>query len=165
VFSVALVPKAPGPDGADAIEFLFAGGPDAEPLPLRKVASSGETARVMLAVKTVLTAADRVPILVFDEVDANIGGRAAVVVGEELRTVARHHQVLCITHLPQIAAAGDRHYWVTKEIVDSRSVTRVHHLGPEERLAEITRMLGAPENSGAALAHAKELLENAARTA
>ncbi len=161
-FQVALTPTQPGPDGADTVEFLFAGGPEIQPMPLRKIASSGETARVMLAVKTVLSTADRVPILLFDEIDANIGGRAAVIVAAELQAVARRRQVLCITHLPQIAAAGNRHFRVSKRIENGQSLARVVPLTPDQRLAEIIRMLGAPENSPTALAHARELLKNAA---
>ena len=130
-------------------------------LPLRNIASSGEMARVMLAVKTVLTAADRVPILLFDEVDANVGGRVAVKVAEELQAIAEQHQVFAITHLPQIAAAGDQHFVVTKTIVGERTLTTMLPVTGAERRQELVRMLGAPEASQTAEKHAQEMLDSA----
>jgi DNA repair protein RecN (Recombination protein N) len=115
-------------------------------------------ARVMLAVKTVLTEADQVPVLIFDEVDANIGGRTAVTVAEELVAISRRHQVLSITHLPQIAAAGERHFLVSKHVQDERTTTTMSALGPADREQEIARMLGAAEGSQVALTHAREML-------
>lgn len=157
-FELRVTECPPGPSGTDQVEFLFAPNAGEAMLPLRQIASSGEMARVMLAVKTVLTEVDRVPLLVFDEVDANIGGRTAVAVAEELVSIARRHQVLSITHLPQIAAAGDRHFAVAKSVQDERTTTSMSVLGPAEREQEIARMLGAAADSQTALRHAREML-------
>lgn len=157
-FGISLKPAAAGPTGADTVEFAFAANVGEDMQPLRSVASSGEVARVMLAVKTVLSDADSVPILIFDEIDANVGGRVAVSVAEELNAVARKHQVFSITHMPQIAAAGQRHYLVSKEVRDGRTNTSVRRLDGADRLDEIVRMLGADKDSAAAVAHGRELL-------
>lgn len=164
-FAVRLAAAPPGPAGADSVEFLFAPNAGEAMLPLRQIASSGEVARVMLAVKTVLSAADQVPVLIFDEVDANIGGRTAVTVAEELAAIAQRHQVLTITHLPQIAAAAERHFLVDKSVHEGRTTTTMRPLTPAEREAEITRMLGAAADSAAARRHAREMLGMAARRA
>lgn len=159
-FSVEVEDAEPGPTGADRVEFGFAPNPGEAMQPLRRIASSGEMARVMLAVKTVLSAADHIPILIFDEVDANIGGRVAVTVAEELAAIGQRHQVLSITHLPQIAAAGHQHYQVAKRIDGERTITTMLPLVGEEREREIMRMLGAEANSATARSHARELLAN-----
>jgi DNA repair protein RecN (Recombination protein N) len=160
-FAVTLAAAEPGPDGADHAEFGFAPNPGEPMQSLRQIASSGEMARVMLAVKTVLSQADRVPVLVFDEVDANIGGRVAVKVAEEMCAIARHHQVLCISHLPQIAAAAARHYRVSKEVADGRTHTAMALLDAAGREEELTRMLGAEAASATAREHVRELLVQA----
>lgn len=160
-FTIRIQEQQPGPTGANSADFLFAPNVGEDLQPLKNTASSGETARVMLAIKTVLTEADAVPILVFDEVDANIGGRVAATVADELRAVAKHHQVFSITHLPQIAAAADNHFLVEKNVVDERTVTSMKQLDDAQRHAEIIRMLGAPDSSTAALKHAQELIRNA----
>ena len=157
-FAISLKEATPGANGADTIEFGFAANVGEEMQPLRQVASSGEIARVMLAVKTVLSDADSVPIMIFDEIDANVGGRVAVTVAEELRAVGRKHQVFSITHMPQIAAAGQQHYLVAKSVANERTTTTMVRLEGEGRLQEIVRMLGADNHSSAALAHARELL-------
>lgn len=157
-FEIRLAPVPAGPHGADQVEFLFAPNAGEAMLPLRHCASSGEMARVMLAVKTVLTEADQVPLLIFDEVDANIGGRTAVTVAEELVAIARRHQVVSITHLPQIAAAGERHFLVTKQVQGERTTTTMSALDAAGREQEIARMLGAAEGSQVALTHAREML-------
>jgi len=164
-FEVTVSEAVPGPRGADHVEFCFAPNPGEEVRPLRQIASSGEIARVMLAIKTVLSTADDVPILIFDEVDANIGGRIAVTVAEELAAIAARHQVVCITHLPQIAAAGQRHFRVTKRVVDERTITEMCVLDDDARRVEITRMLGAEEDSVTAAAHAREMLARAGKAA
>ncbi len=135
--------------GMDDVEFLMSANPG-EPLrPLAKVASGGEAARIMLALKRELTAADPTPILIFDEVDQGIGGRIGAVVGEKLWSLAAAHQVLCVTHLPQLASYGDRHFHVRKEIRGARAATRVRLLEDEgERVAEIAEMLGAFGEAG-----------------
>jgi DNA repair protein RecN (Recombination protein N) len=157
-FDVDVAEAEPGPAGADRVEFGFAPNPGEAMQPLRRIASSGEMARVMLAVKTVLSAADHIPVLIFDEVDANIGGRVAVTVAEELAAIGQRHQVLSITHLPQIAAAGRRHFQVAKRIDGERTVTTMLSLEGTEREREIVRMLGADSDSTTARDHARELL-------
>lgn len=157
-FKVTLSPAPQGISGTDAVEYEFAPNVGEDMLPLKNIASSGEIARVMLAIKTVLSKADGVPILIFDEIDANVGGLVAVSVAEELRSVSQNHQVFSISHKPQIAAAGARHYLVEKSVVGDRTNTSVHLLEGKERLAEIVRMLGADMGSAAAVAHARELL-------
>lgn len=130
------------PTGIDRVGFLVATNPG-EPLrPLAKVASGGETARFMLALKVVLAEADPVPTLVFDEVDVGVGGRSGQVVGETLWRLGRHHQVLCITHLPQVAAYADDHLAVTKELASDRAVVRARRLTGAERVVELAAMLG-----------------------
>ncbi|MBR0458153.1 MAG: DNA repair protein RecN [Victivallales bacterium] len=158
-FEIRLTPAAPGPSGTDAVEFAFAPNIGEDMQSLRQAASSGEIARVMLAVKTVLSDADSVPVLIFDEIDANVGGRVAVAVAEELKAVGRRHQVFSITHLPQIAAAGAQHFLVAKQVLDGRTNTTMKRLDQQGRLEEITRMLGADVTSQAAVAHAQELLQ------
>ncbi|MFH1067683.1 MAG: DNA repair protein RecN [bacterium] len=140
--------------GKDSVEFLFAPNPGESARPLRAIASSGEMARVMLAVKTVLAAQDRVPILIFDEIDANVGGETAVAVGKKLRKLASAHQVLCITHLPQVAAHGDAHYCVEKKIRNGRTVVVMERLNGDNREEELARMLGGQSQSARALAQA-----------
>ena len=142
--------------GFDQIEFLFAPNPGEPFKPLKAIASSGEMARVMLALKTVLASQDSIPVLVFDEVDSNVGGETAAVVGEKMKQIGAKRQVLCITHLAPVAAAGHRHYLVSKEIVEGRTLTRVEPLGDEARVEELTRMLGG--GGEAARQHAEELL-------
>ena len=142
--------------GMDRMEFLFAPNPGEPARPLRAIASSGELARVMLALKTVLADQDAVPVLVFDEVDANVGGETAHAVGQKMATIASRHQVLCITHLAPVAAAASTHYQVLKEVRDGRTESRIRSLDPGERVAELGRMLGG---GSAALRHAQELLE------
>ncbi len=142
--------------GFDRIEFLFAPNPGEPFKPLKGIASSGEMARVMLALKTVLASQDSIPILVFDEVDSNIGGETAGVVGEKMKQIGDRRQVLCITHLAPVAASGHRHYLVSKEIVGGRTLTRVAQLDDDSRVEELTRMLGG--GGAAARQHAAELL-------
>jgi len=145
--------------GVDRVEFLVSANPG-EPLrPLARVASGGETARLMLALKTVLAHADPVPTLVFDEIDVGIGGRLGSVVGRKLRQLGETHQVLCVTHLPQLAAHGTHHLRVSKEISQGRTVVRIQPLAGEERLHELAAMLGAPTEKG--LESAREILQQA----
>ena len=143
--------------GLDSIEFQFAPNPGEPPRPLRAIASSGEMARVMLALKTVLAAADSIPILVFDEVDANVGGETASVVGQKMRQIAAQRQVLCITHLPAVAASADAHYVVSKSVKDGRTISEITLLDVKERVTELARMLGG--QSDAARQHAEALLK------
>jgi DNA repair protein RecN (Recombination protein N) len=143
--------------GLDRIEFQFAPNPGEPARPLRAIASSGELARVMLALKTVLAAQDDIPVLVFDEVDANVGGETANAVGEKIRQLSAGRQVLCITHLPQVAAAASAHYVVLKQVQAGRTVSEVRSLDRRERVIELSRMLGG--QTEAARRHAEALLD------
>ncbi len=154
-------PSRVSASGLDAIEFQFAPNPGEPPRPLRAIASSGELARVMLALKTVLAAEDQVPVLVFDEVDANVGGETARAVGEKMRQIARQRQVLCITHLPQVAAPATAHYVATKQLKAGRTVSAITPLDPKERVTELARMLGG--QTEAARKHAEALVAQAPR--
>jgi DNA repair protein RecN (Recombination protein N) len=153
-----------GATGAEGVRFLVALNRGFRPLPLAEVASGGELARVMLALKTVLASIDTVPTLVFDEVDAGIGGETAVKVGERMREVADGHQVLAITHLPQIAARAHRHFHVRKEAGGEVTAASVRILDQEERVEEIARMLGGDATSETSLRHASELLRRPVAT-
>jgi DNA repair protein RecN (Recombination protein N) len=148
----------PTSSGYDRVEFQFAPNPGEPARPLRAIASSGELARVMLALKTVLAAQDRIPVLVFDEVDANVGGETANAVGEKMQQIARQRQVLCITHLPQVAAPASAHYVATKQIKGGRTVSEITLLDSRERVTELARMLGG--QTEAARKHAEALLES-----
>ena len=143
--------------GAELAEFEFAPNPGEPAKALRAIASSGEISRVMLALKSVLAGQDGVPLLVFDEIDANVGGEVAVKVGQKMRGLSKAHQVLCITHLPQVAAAAHRQFSVTKEFDGQRTTTAVDELAGDAREAELARMLGG-QDSRSALAHARTLL-------
>jgi DNA repair protein RecN (Recombination protein N) len=147
-----------GRHGKDGVEFLVALNAGFEPRPLSQVASGGELSRVMLALKAILARVDFVPTLIFDEVDAGIGGRVALRVGDTLRRVADNHQVLAITHLPQIAARAHRHLLVSKSDGEGPTTTSVRALDEAERADELARMLGGDPESPASLAHARELL-------
>ncbi|HMJ92039.1 MAG TPA: DNA repair protein RecN [Candidatus Acidoferrum sp.] len=142
--------------GLDVIEFQFAPNLGEPTRPLRAIASSGEMARVMLALKTVLAVEDDVPVLVFDEVDANVGGETANAVGEKMKQIARNHQVLCITHLAPVAAHADAHFVVTKQVKEGRTISEIELLGKTARVDELARMLGGV--SAVSRKHAEELL-------
>lgn len=152
----------PGATGFDHCEFQFAPNPGEPARPLRAIASSGELARVMLALKTVLASADEIPVLIFDEVDANVGGETGLAVGKKLRGIADRHQVLCITHLAPVAAQGHSQYLVSKQVTDGRTESRIERLDGPSRVAEIARMLGG--QSAAARRHAEELLGQTSTT-
>jgi DNA repair protein RecN (Recombination protein N) len=156
-FDVAISTAEISSSGFDTIEFQFAPNPGEPAKPLRAIASSGEMARVMLALKTVLAAEDEILVLIFDEVDANVGGETANAVGEKMKQIAAKRQVLCITHLPQVAAPADAHYVVTKQIKNGRTISEITLLGKKERVTEIARMLGG--QTAAARQHAEALLK------
>ena len=160
--SVIVEPRTLGPTGADRIELMLASNKGEDLRPLVKVASGGELSRIMLALKLALRRADEVATYVFDEVDAGIGGATAQVVGSQIRAVADHRQVLCVTHLPQIAAYADQHFHVEKTELAGRTETQVRRLGAAARKDELARMLGGHATSKAK-AHAAELLAEAAR--
>jgi DNA repair protein RecN (Recombination protein N) len=162
LFQVEITPAAKsGSSGADHVEFIFAPNLGEAARPLRAIASSGEMARVMLAVKTTLAEVDEIPILIFDEVDANVGGETAGQVGKKLRGLGRSHQVLCITHLPQVAAQGQSHFAVEKRVKQNRTLTELTQLEGTARQRELARMLGG--QTEAALALAKSLLADAGK--
>lgn len=141
-------------NGIDRVEFLIAPNPGEGFKPLVKIASGGETSRLMLALKNVLVSADPVPTLVFDEIDQGIGGRVGSVVGEKLWRLGRRHQVLCVTHLPQLAAFGDQHMHVHKEVTKGRTLTRVETLVDKRRLEELAQMLGGLNEANLSAAQA-----------
>jgi DNA repair protein RecN (Recombination protein N) len=147
--------------GADAIAILFAPNPGEPARPLARIASGGELSRVALALKTVLARADETPTLIFDEIDAGIGGRSADPIGRMLWRLGHDHQVICVTHLPQIAAYADAHLRIEKVAVDGRTVTRVQPLDGEARRHEIAQMLGGTTGGAATLAAADALLDRA----
>jgi DNA repair protein RecN (Recombination protein N) len=155
-FDVQLTACEPGPSGMDEIDFGFAPNAGEDMRPLRMIASSGEISRVMLATKAVLARHDRIPVLVFDEIDANVGGEIGGAVGRKLAQVAECHQLICITHLPQVAAYGTTHLAVSKSVQDGRTYTEVQLLDPESRPDEIARMLGGKGSTS--LQHAREML-------
>jgi DNA repair protein RecN (Recombination protein N) len=157
-FSVDISPIEPDLHGADDISFGFAPNPGEPMRPLKLIASSGEIARVMLAVKAVLASHDSIPVLVFDEIDSNIGGEVGRAVGQKLRHVAESHQVISITHLPQSAVYGHQHYRVTKDVVKNRTRMQVQLLTGDARVDEIARMLGGKGLTSVIESHARELL-------
>ncbi len=159
-FQIGIVPLAElGPTGDCGVEFMFSPNVGEAALPLSRIASSGELARVMLALKTVLADLDGVPLLVFDEVDANVGGEIGSVVGQKMAEIAQNHQVLCVTHLPQVAAQATCHLVVEKDQTKDRAVVTIApiQMNRKSRLSELARMLG-DRNAKSALAHAAELL-------
>jgi DNA repair protein RecN (Recombination protein N) len=156
-FTVALRPlEEPGPHGMETVEFVFAPNPGEPAKPLKAIASSGEISRVMLAVKSSLATQDTIAVLVFDEIDANVGGEIAHAVGSKMKAIANERQVLAITHLPQVASAAASQFVVTKDFEGGRTVSTLMEVKGAERANEIARMLGGKGES--ALAHAKTLL-------
>jgi DNA repair protein RecN (Recombination protein N) len=148
-------------EGIDEVEFLVSTNPG-EPLkPLAKIASTGEISRFTLALKGALSEVDRTPVLIFDEIDIGIGGRSGDIIGKKLSKLAKNHQVICVTHLPQIAAYADAHFRVLKKIDGDRAASRLEDLAEPERLAEMAAMLGGPDYSQAAMQNAGELRQKA----
>ncbi|MDH3998613.1 MAG: DNA repair protein RecN [Desulfuromonadales bacterium] len=152
----------PGAGGLDRIEFLVSTNPGEPPMALGKVASGGELSRLMLALKRLAPEADGVPTLIFDEVDAGIGGAAATAVGKKLQGVSRSAQTLCVTHLPQVAAFADHHHRVLKREVSGRTLTDMAPLLGDDRVQEMARMLGGAQITEQTLLHARELIESSA---
>jgi DNA repair protein RecN (Recombination protein N) len=152
-FEAKLTPvDEPRPSGLDSVELLFSPNPG-EPLKaLRAIASSGEISRLMLAIKSALAAHDAIPLLVFDEIDTNVGGEVAHAVGAKMQTLGRGHQVICITHLPQVAATASSHFVVTKDVVRGRTFSNLHEVTAKARQEEIARMLGGKSESALKLA-------------
>ena len=146
------------PDGYDRAEFMLSPNVGEELRPLSRIASGGELSRIMLALKTILASKASVETIIFDEVDSGIGGATAEVVGEKLQSLADYHQILCITHLPQIASKGKAHFHVTKRVRENRTQTIIKQLDQEGRVKEIARLLGGKVVSEQAIAHAREML-------
>ena len=151
--------------GADRVEFLISPNPGEDLKPLARIASGGEASRLMLALKTILSAVDHTPTLIFDEVDTGVGGRGGQVVGEKLRLLGETHQVLCITHLPQVAALGAEHLRIVKRVEDGRTRTEVEPLAGRERIEELAAMLGGSPPPPGAVKTAEELLARARKVA
>jgi DNA repair protein RecN (Recombination protein N) len=152
-------------NGFDSVEFTIQTNPGQLAQPLRKIASGGELSRIMLALKSILAASDRVSVLVFDEIDSNVGGRLGSVIGEKLRALGEHHQILCITHLPQIACYANRHLTVRKQVNGNATATTVRVMEGDERLQELAAMIGGQHITPTTLAQVQELLDLAARPA
>lgn len=161
-FEIAVRPEqAVTARGYDDVEFMISTNPGESLMPLSQVASGGELSRVMLAIKTVLAGRDVIGTLIFDEIDAGISGRTAWKVAEQLNTVSRSTQVICITHLPQIAAMADKHFVIEKSSTDDSTITDIHSLGGEESLGEMARLLGSDTLTEAALSNAREMRSQA----
>ena len=156
-FSVRITQEEGGRNGIDNVEFLISPNVGEDLKPLAKIASGGELSRVMLSLKVILAKGDETPVLVFDEIDTGIGGKTADMVGEKLKGLSRYHQVLCITHLPQIASFGDRHMKIEKKAGKERTKVEVNSINRDERTEEIARMLGG-KISKVSLKHAEEML-------
>ena len=145
-------------NGLDQIEFIISTNPG-EPLkPLSKIASGGEMSRIMLAIKKILADADKIPTLIFDEIDMGIGGRTAAKIGEKLNFIADKHQVICVTHLAQIAAIADSHFKISKLESQNRTITSVRKLDKDERISEIARIMGGQVETEISLSHAREIV-------
>ncbi len=144
--------------GFDFVEFFISTNVGEEPRPLAKVASGGEISRIMLAMKTILAKSDRLPLLVFDEIDTGISGRIGAKVGRSLKNLSGFHQIIAITHLPQIAGMADTHFRVEKEVKGKRAVTRVAHLSEDERILEVARLLSGDDVTQSSISGAKELI-------
>jgi len=157
-FQIAVTDTNPSGQGQDQIEFLVAGHAGTTPRPLAKVVSGGELARISLALSVIASRAARVPTLIFDEVDSGIGGAVAEVVGRLLAELGNRHQVLCVTHLPQVAARGQHQFQVSKRQIDQTTVSTIERLQPSTRIEEIARMLGGVKITETTREHAKELL-------
>lgn len=149
-------------NGNDSIEFMFSANTGEPCKPLSKIASGGEMSRIMLAIKTVCADADRIPTLIFDEIDTGISGITSIKVGEKMAKIAKSHQVVCITHLPQIAAFGDAHFLVEKSTVDSETHTNLRILSDSERRIELARIMGSTNPDDSAVKYADEMIKSAA---
>jgi DNA repair protein RecN (Recombination protein N) len=161
VFEVELQAQgeaSPSPAGAERCEFLVSANPGQPPRPLRKVASGGELARISLAIEVAALGLDAVPTMVFDEVDSGIGGAVAEVVGQKLRALGAQRQVLCVTHLPQVAAQGHQHLQVSKALAGGGAASAVARLDDKGRIEELARMLGGVELTRETRANAKQML-------
>ena len=146
-------------EGFDKIEFLISTNLGEELKPLSKIASGGEMSRIMLAFKSILAFFDKIPTMIFDEIDTGISGRTAQIVGEKIYKISKEHQVICISHLPQIAALGDSHYVINKVVEDNKTRTKVDKLSDQGRIEEMARLLGGVNLTETTLKHASEMIE------
>lgn len=153
-----------GKDGADKVEFLISANPGEPPRPLAKIASGGELSRIMLALKSIFAAVDRIPVLVFDEVDTGVSGQAAQAIAAKLANLAETCQVFSVTHLPQVASMAGAHYLIYKEVAGERTFTRVEALEGDRRVHELARMLGGAKITDTTLRHAQEMIELARKS-
>ena len=160
-FKVVQNPKDYDETGADEIYFLISANAGEEPKPLSKIASGGELSRIMLAIKNVLASKDNIQTLIFDEVDTGVSGRAAQKIGIKLKEVSKNRQVLCVTHLAQIACFADSHFLISKSESDNKTYTKVESLDNNGRITELARIIGGMENSQLSLDAAAEMIENA----
>ena len=161
IFEIQMEPAPLSPRGVDRVEFLISPNVGEEVKPLAKIASGGELSRIMLAMKRILAKVGGRQVLIFDEVDSGIGGAMAEVVGKKLKELSRHHQVICVTHLPQIACFADQHHSVRKEVKSGRTITSVDRLDKGSIVDEIARMLGGVKVTEKTKAHAREMVESA----
>ena len=145
--------------GRDIVEFFISTNPGEPPKPISRIASGGELSRIMLAIKNALAGKDDIPTLIFDEVDTGISGRAAQKVGLKLKSVAKHRQIICVTHLAQIAALADTHFLIRKEFTSEKTFTKVHQLDFEGRKQEIARIIGTDQITELTLKNAEEMLK------
>jgi DNA repair protein RecN (Recombination protein N) len=155
--------KKLSPSGIDEIEFYFSPNPGEPPKPVARIASGGELSRLMLAIKSLVLSPGDIPTLLFDEVDAGIGGGVAEIVGKRLKRVAASHQVICVTHLPQIAALADSHHVVQKEVVRGHTATHVKELKDQARVDEVARMLGGLKITESTRKHAEEMVRGSSQ--
>ena len=144
-------------NGTDEAEFMISTNPGEPVKPLAKVASGGELSRIALAVKTVMADTDEIPTLIFDEIDSGISGRTAQMVSQKMKLLAGTHQIICITHLPQIAAMADVHFLIEKSVENNETISRIHPLNEEESVQELARMLGGVEITDAVIQNAREV--------
>lgn len=159
-FEVSLIRKEKcGPDGIDDVEFMISTNPGEPVKPLASVASGGELSRIMLALKTITADQEKIGTFIFDEIDAGISGKTAWKVSEKLGALSRTHQIICITHLPQIAAMADNHFYIEKNAVNASTATTITELSEQESLQELARLSGAAQITPGVLANAREMKE------
>ena len=163
-FEAEFEEKNPDSTGTDNVRFMISTNPGEDMKPLAKIASGGELSRIMLAIKSVMAETDVSKTLIFDEIDAGISGKTAQLVAEKLNTLSKTHQIICITHLPQIAAMADNHYVIEKSTKDNRTISNITKLSYDESIGELARMLGGSSITDAVVSNAKEL-KNMAQTA
>jgi len=158
-FKIDFKEKSPAIDGIDRVEFLISPNPGEDLKPLSRIASGGELSRIMLALKTIIAHIDEVDTLIFDEVDTGVGGKVAQMMAEKLAIIGKKRQVLCITHLPQVASMADNHFFISKEMKDNRTHTNIYNLDSKNRKEELARMLGGVQLTDTTIKHAQEMLD------